>query len=166
MWERFPGPREAPASFFCSIAPKCPSPGVTYSTARRDSFAELKGTRARIVVPRCGCDSIENVQHFQSLLHADEAKPLARLCGLAVKAHARIANREMNLTGRSPQSHFEVPNPTVFGRIAEGFLQNSEEAKRHVRRQSVRQIVNSEINFHFLLLPKFLTEASHLVAQQ
>src|SRR5208282_4134998 len=102
-----------------------------------------------------------SVQQFQSLLHADEAKPPARLCGFAVKAGARIANREMNLIGRSPQPHFEVPNPTVFRRIVQGFLQNSEEAKRNVRRQFARQIVVSEVYLRFLLLSKFLTESSH-----
>ena len=35
--------------------------GVTYSTARRESFPELKGTRAWIVVPRWSWDSIESV---------------------------------------------------------------------------------------------------------
>jgi hypothetical protein len=29
------------------------------------------------------------------------------------------------------------------------------------RRQSAGQIVGSEINLHFLLLPEFLTEAAH-----
>jgi hypothetical protein len=104
-------------------------------------------------------DGKRSVQHFQSLLHADEAKPPARFCGYIVKAHARIADREMNLTGRSPQSHFEVANATMFGGIAEGFLQNSEKAKRNVGRQSSRQIVGSEINLHFLLLLEFVTEA-------
>src|SRR5258708_40257995 len=35
--------------------------GVTYSTARRESVPELKGTRAWIVVPRWIWDSIESV---------------------------------------------------------------------------------------------------------
>ena len=47
----------------------------------------------------------------------------------------------MNLIRRSPQSHFEVPYPTVFRRIVEGFLQHSEEAQRNVRRQGAGQIV-------------------------
>ena len=100
-----------------------------------------------------------SVQHFQSLLHADEAKPPACLCSFSFKTQARIADRELNLTGRSPQSHLEVANATVFGGIAESFLQNSEEAKRNVQRQSSRQSVASEINFHFLLRFEFLTEA-------
>jgi len=75
------------------------------------------------------------------------------------KPRARIANREMNVTGGSPQSHFEVPNPTVFGRIVKGFLQNSEEGKENVGGRGAGQIVGSEINLHFLLLPEFLTEA-------
>jgi len=100
-----------------------------------------------------------SVQHFQSLRHADEAKPPACLCGFSIETQARIADRELNLTRRSPQSHLEVANATVFGGIAESFLQNSEEAKRNVRRQRGRQIVASEINFHFLLRFEFLTEA-------
>ena len=35
--------------------------GITYSTARRESFPELKGTRAWTVVPRRSWDSIESV---------------------------------------------------------------------------------------------------------
>jgi hypothetical protein len=64
-----------------------------------------------------------------------------------------VANGEINLTGGSPQPHLEVPNPTAFGRIVKGFLQNSEEAKRNGRRQSAGQIVGSEINFHFCCFP-------------
>ena len=69
------------------------------------------------------------MQEFQTLLHADEAKPSARLCGFDIKAHARIADREMNLIRCSPQSHFEVPYSTVFCRVMQSFLQHSEEAK-------------------------------------
>ena len=105
-------------------------------------------------------DGKRSVQHFQSLLHADEAKAPARFYGFfLVKADARIIDREMDLAGRSPQSHFEVANATVFGGIAEGFLQNSEEAKRHVGRQNGRHIVSPEINLHFLLRLEFVTEA-------
>jgi len=89
------------------------------------------------VVPRLGCESIENVP-FTSFSRSSmliEAKPSGRPCPFAIKARARIANREMNLTQRSPQSHFELAYPTVFGRIVEGFLQNSEEAKGNGRRQ-------------------------------
>jgi hypothetical protein len=74
-------------------------------------------------------DCKRSVQEFQPLLHADEAKPSALLCRFRVKAHAGIRNREMNLTRRCPQSHFEVPYSTVFCRIAQGFLQNSERGK-------------------------------------
>ena len=105
-------------------------------------------------------DGKRSIQHFQSLLHADEAKAPARFYGFfLVKAHARITDREMNLAGRSPQSHFEVANATVFGGIAEGFLQNPEEAKRNVGRQNGRQIVGLEINLHFLLRLEFVAEA-------
>ncbi len=67
----------------------------------------------------------------------------------------------MNLPLRSPQAYFEVSYATVFRRIVEGFLQNSEEAKRDIRRQRAGQIVGFEVNLHLLLLPKFLAEASH-----
>jgi hypothetical protein len=65
----------------------------------------------------------------------------------------------MNLIRRSPQSHFDVLYATVFCRIVEGFLQNSEEAKRSVRRERAGQIVDLEVNLHVLLLAKFFAEA-------
>jgi hypothetical protein len=66
----------------------------------------------------------------------------------------------MNFTRRSPQSHFEVSNPAVFCRIVEGFLQNSEEAKRSVWRQRAWQIVALEVNLHVLLLAELFAETS------
>ena len=69
------------------------------------------------------------IQEFQTLLHADEAKPPARLRGFDIKAHARIADREMDLIGRSPQSHFEVSYSTVFCRVMQSLLQHSKETK-------------------------------------
>jgi hypothetical protein len=68
------------------------------------------------------------------------------------QTRAGVANREINLIRRSPQSHFEVPYPTVFCRIVEGILQDSEEAKRNVRRQRAGQVVVFEFNLHLLLL--------------
>src|SRR5260221_3874225 len=38
------------------------------------------------------------------------------------KACAGVANREMNRIRHSPQLHFDVPYPTVFYRVVEGFL--------------------------------------------
>ena len=67
----------------------------------------------------------------------------------------------MNLIRRSPQFNFEVAYPTVFCRVMQGFLQNSEEAKRNVRRQRDWQIVDFAVNLHFLLLAEFSAEASH-----
>ena len=61
----------------------------------------------------------------------------------------------------SPQLHFEAPDPAVFCRIVEGFLQNSEEAKRNVRRQRGWQIADFEVDLHLLLLPELLAESSH-----
>ena len=58
-------------------------------------------------------------------------RPSPRLAFVAstIKAHALIADGEMNLIRCSPQSHFEVPYSTVFGRIVQSFLQHSKEAK-------------------------------------
>lgn len=67
----------------------------------------------------------------------------------------------MNFIRRSRQLHLDVPNPNVFRRIVEGFLENSEKAKRNVRRQRTGQIVGSEVNLSVLLLGEFLAEASH-----
>jgi hypothetical protein len=44
-----------------------------------------------------GFDRKRTVQQFESLLHADEAKPSGLLRRFTVKADTRVANREMNL---------------------------------------------------------------------
>ena len=75
-----------------------------------------------------------SVYQLQSFFHANESKALAHLCLFAIKTHPGILDREMNLISSPPQSHFEVPYPTVFCRIVQGFLQHPEEAKRNVRR--------------------------------
>ena len=77
-------------------------------------------------------DGESSIQEFQTLLHADEAKPSASLCGFDIEAHARIADREVNLIRYSPQSHFDAPYSTVFRRVMESLLQHSEEAKSNV----------------------------------
>src|SRR5208282_3637409 len=76
-----------------------------------------------------------SLHEFQPFLHVDESKPLARPCRFDVKSRARVANRKVNFIRRSPQSHFEMAYPTVLRRIVQSLLQNSEEAKRNVRRQ-------------------------------
>jgi hypothetical protein len=79
--------------------------------ARGDSFAfPVQSTNA----PRPRCPCMNSLQEFQPLLHADETKTSALLCRFAIKAHAGIHNREMNLVRRFPQSHFEVPYPTML----------------------------------------------------
>jgi hypothetical protein len=67
----------------------------------------------------------------------------------------------MNFVFRFPQSHCDVPYPTMFCRIVKGFLQNSKEAKRNIRRQRARHILGLKINFHVLLLTEFFAETSH-----
>ena len=83
-------------------------------------------------------DGKRSVQNFQSLLHADKAKPSATLCLSDVKARAEVSNRKMNFIWRSPQSDFKVPCTTVFCRVVQGFLQYPEEAKGNVPRQRDR----------------------------
>ena len=87
----------------------------TLSTARKKSSPKLKGTRAWIVVQCWGRDSMENVPFSISSRSAMlmRAKPPACRCGFSIKTQARMADRELNLTGRSPQSHFEVANATT-----------------------------------------------------
>src|SRR5438046_6344272 len=85
----------------------------------------------------------------------------ALVCCFAVKARAGILDCQMNLIRRSPQSHFEVSYPTMFGRIMQGFLQNPEQSERDVRLQRAGQIVALEVNLDFLLLGKLSTEPSH-----
>ena len=68
------------------------------------SGSGLWGTLAWIVVPcwQLRFDGESSIQEFQTLLHADEAKPSARLCGFDIKAHARIGDREVHLIRCSP----------------------------------------------------------------
>src|SRR6266550_4411835 len=106
-------------------------------------LSESRGTRACIVVPPSGSDSTENVP-FRSFSRSSilmRPSPSALLYRFAVKAYAGVVNHKMNLIRRSRQLHLDVPNPTVFRRIVEGFLENSEKAKRNVRRQRTGQIV-------------------------
>src|SRR5271156_3293686 len=99
-----------------------------------------------------GFDGKDSVQEFQTLLHADEAKPSARLGCLDVKAHARIDNREMKLLRCPPQSNFDQPFSTVLCRVIQSLLQDPEKAKRNLRGQGTWQIMCFEIIFHFLFL--------------
>ena len=130
----------------------------SYPATRRESLPELRGTRAWIVVPRWGCDSIESVpfSNFSRSSMLIRPSPRPFFAASRVKAHARIPHRKMNLIRRSPQSHFEVPCPTVFYRIVEGLLQDSEEAKRNVWRQGAWQILGFEVNLHLLSAPRTL----------
>src|SRR5580658_2705240 len=48
------------------------------------------------------------VHQPDSFLHADQTQTSAFHCCFKVKAHAGVANREMNLTRRSPELHGEV----------------------------------------------------------
>ena len=73
-------------------------------------------------------DRKRTIHQIQSFLHADESKPSAFLCRFAIKSCAGVADRKMNLIRLSPQSRFDPPHPTVFRRILEGFLQNTEQA--------------------------------------
>ena len=71
-------------------------------------------------------DGEGSIREFQTLLHADEGKPSARLCRVDIKADARITDLEGNLIRGSPQSHFDVPFYTVFRRVMQSLLQHSE----------------------------------------
>src|SRR5580704_13366844 len=114
------------------------------------------GTTLRLRV-----DGKRSVHQLQPLLHADETKTLAILCCFEVKARTGILNREMNLIRRSRQAYFELSYSTVFRRIVQGFLRNSEQAQRNVRRQRAEQVVGFEVNLHLLLRGEFFAEASH-----
>ena len=58
-----------------------------------------------------------------------KTKPPALQCGFQVKARAGIADREMNLTRRSPQAHFEALCPAMLRRVVQGLLQDAKKAK-------------------------------------
>ena len=91
----------------------------SYPAARAESLLESQGTRAWMVVPPFGCESIDSVP-FTSFSRSSmliSPSPRLVLSHLVVKAYTGILHCEMNLIRRSPQSHFEVPYSTVFRRI-------------------------------------------------
>jgi hypothetical protein len=100
--------------------------GIAFSTERQAGVDRRTTFGLRF-------DGERSLYQLQPLFHADEAKPSTHL-RLSVKTDAAVTHTELNLIRRSPQAHFEVLYPTVFHRIVEGFLQNSEEAQRNVRR--------------------------------
>jgi hypothetical protein len=75
--------------FQCAPLPSCTN-GIV-SRTERDVSADRSATLV------LGFDRKRTVQQFESLLHADEAKPSGLLRRFTVKADTRVANREMNL---------------------------------------------------------------------
>ena len=98
---------------------------------------------------------------FHSLLHANKTKPSAAHGRFGAKAKSQIAHDEMDCIRLFEQFHFTMSYSAMLYRIAESFLQNSEQAKRNIRRQGAWQITSSEVNLDILLTPKFYAEASH-----
>src|SRR5580765_2247965 len=139
-------------------AASVPFAGYTYGLASR---TERQAGVNRGATLGLRFDKKRSIQQFQPLLHADETQPAALLCCFAVKARSGIPDRELNLIRRPPQSHFEVPCPAVFCRIANCFLQDPEQAQGKIRRQQAWQILGREVNFHLLLLAELLAKASH-----
>ena len=92
--------------------------------------------------PRLRFDYEIPIHELQSLTHADEAEPSSGLGSREVESVSSVADHEMDLVRRSPELHFEALDSTVFRRIVERLLENSEEAQRNVRGQLVRHIMN------------------------
>ena len=81
---------------------------------------KLTGTRAQTVVPRLGRESTErfSLHQLQPLLHAVDTKALRPAFPfLRLKAHAEIADRQLNLIRRSPQSSIDLPHTAMLHRI-------------------------------------------------
>ncbi len=136
---------------------------VLHPAARIEPLPALSGTRAQMVVPRWGCDSIERVP-FTSFTRSRmliRPRPRLSLAASLSKPTPESPHSEMNLVRSSPQLHFEVPYPTVLCGIVESFLEHPVQAERNVRRQGAWQIVALEVNLYFLYLAEFSTEASH-----
>jgi len=102
-----------------------------------------------------GFDRKRSIQHFQPLLHADEAKPSTLFCYFGVKTYTGITDNKIYSIQRSPHLHLKALRAAVFGRIVERFLQNSEQAKRNVWRQRDGQIVDLSAK-EFALLAYFI----------
>src|ERR1700733_2599960 len=77
------------------------------------SYTERNTSMDRGTVLRSRFDGKCSVQHFQSLLHADEAKPLALFCRVDVKTGSKVANRKTDIGRCLPEPHFEVPHPAM-----------------------------------------------------
>jgi hypothetical protein len=68
-----------------------------------------------------------------------------------VKANTVITNRELNLRRGPFEFHREVPYAAVLNRILQGFLQDSEQAKRNFPGNAAGHARVGEINLHLLL---------------
>src|ERR1700758_5646208 len=91
------------------------SHGFAYQTEANASVKRRTTLRLRV-------DGTAALHEFQSLLHVVETKPSVRLCRCAVKAHAAIADRKVNLIRCRPQLSIEPPHAAMQHRIVQGFL--------------------------------------------
>lgn len=73
-------------------------------------------------MPRLRFDREFAVHELQSLTHADEAEPSSCIGCSEVEPLSSVADHEMDLIQRSPQSYLETLDSTVFRRIVERFL--------------------------------------------
>ena len=88
---------------------------------------------------------------FQTFPHARQAQPETS-SRLNVEADTFIANGELDGVTRSAKTNLEVLAPAVPHGVVQGFLENPEEAERHVRRDTGWDVLDVEIDLDPLLV--------------
>src|SRR6476469_7825122 len=97
---------------------------------------------------------------FQALPHARQAQAETMGRRRNVEADTFIANGELDGVAGSAKTNLDVLAPAVPNGVVQGFLENPEEAERHVRRDTGRDVVDVEIDPDPLLIAESLTEAA------
>jgi hypothetical protein len=83
---------------------------------------------------------------LQAFLHAGQAESHASTRRIDIEANAIITNGEMNGVPGSAKMHSEMLRPAVSHPVVQGFLEDSEETERNVRRYTAWNVLVPEIN--------------------
>ena len=87
--------------------------------------------------------------------------PKTSIRRIDVEANTFITNGEIECIPRSEKMHIEMPDPAMSHRVVQGFLEDPEEAERHVRRYIARNVLGAEINLGPVLARELFTETPH-----
>ena len=80
-----------------------------------------------------------------------------------VEADTFVTNGEIDGVPGSAKMHIEMPDPAVSHRVVQGFLEDPEETERHVRRYTLRNVLEAEINLD-MFLPRELSQKPRMAA--